>query len=782
MAEQVIDLWEPMTLEESAQDIAEQRLRRKYTDTRVDRAMKRKVAPYISPGIYTVEGDSKLGDCYPYYTVSHDPAKNSFHCTCHTTKHGDSRASGKFLCTHGIAVDYYLTTQRLLERIRHEKNHGKNRQPEGETDSATNNEISNFVASVLLCPSSDSSASNLSASNSSASNSSVKDLAASESQSAFAPSALSVPFAPAVPVASSIPAFSDPMWRRWNNPSIPSQFQSLRPHQWMAIKQVVAAMSDPNVKVVFVDAPTGSGKTLIGECVRRLCSPKTLYLCTTKTLQDQVLRDFPYAKLLKGRANYPTQLYPDRFRPGDKDPYGDSISCADCAKRKVVISCEEANCHNPYCEGGHWKWVCPLCDNPTLCAYGIAKTQALNASLAVLNTSYYLTEANGPGSFGGGSLIILDEADTLERILLNHVEIRISATVRKRLNLVLPEKKTVPAAWDEWVKNKALPAVEEGLNDVKARIKSIGRKSGLRVIKEQRWERQLTSLKEQLSHCELANGDWIYCYTKASNPDIMPVVFRPIKVDWCAKKLLWDHCEKWVLLSATFIDAYGMAEDLGLSQDEIRIVSVANTFPKERRPVYVIPRANMSYRTKQEEMPAMVAAVKEVMEAHPDERILIHSVSYDLTNALIAGLQSQRVFTYKMAAERNAVLESFKNTPAAVLIAPSLDRGVDLPDDDCRVVVVAKVPFPDLSDKQTNARLYSKGGSRWYAATTVRTIAQMTGRAMRSKDDYCDIYILDTQFLTNLWSKSKYLFPSWWREAVVMSGSPKVGFKRSQKR
>ncbi len=175
----------------------------------------------------------------------------------------------------------------------------------------------------------------------------------------------------------------------------------------------------------------------------------------------------------------------------------------------------------------------------------------------------------------------------------------------------------------------------------------------------------------------------------------------------------------------------------------------------------------------------MVEAVREVLDAYPDERILVHSVSYELTNALMRGLQSKRVMTYTMAGQRDQTLNRFKNTPAAVLIAPSLDRGVDLPDDDCRVVVIAKVPFPDLSDKQTNARLYSKGGQRWYAATTVRTIAQMTGRAMRSKDDYCDIYILDTQFLTNLWKKSKFLFPGWWREAVVMSGSPKVAFKKA---
>jgi len=68
-----------MTLEESAQDIAERLIRRKYPKTRVDRALQRTVMPYATTNTYTVAGNSKLGDYYPYYTVLHDPAARSFH-------------------------------------------------------------------------------------------------------------------------------------------------------------------------------------------------------------------------------------------------------------------------------------------------------------------------------------------------------------------------------------------------------------------------------------------------------------------------------------------------------------------------------------------------------------------------------------------------------------------------------------------------------------------------------------------------------------------------------
>jgi Rad3-related DNA helicase len=94
-----------------------------------------------------------------------------------------------------------------------------------------------------------------------------------------------------------------------------------------------------------------------------------------------------------------------------------------------------------------------------------------------------------------------------------------------------------------------------------------------------------------------------------------------------------------------------------------------------------------------------------------------------------------------------------------------LDRGVDLPDEQCRVVIIAKVPYPYLGDRQVNARLHSKGGQVWYNVQTVRSIVQMTGRGVRHEDDWCVSYIIDSQF-NNLWSRGRGLFPLWWKEAM----------------
>jgi Rad3-related DNA helicase len=98
-----------------------------------------------------------------------------------------------------------------------------------------------------------------------------------------------------------------------------------------------------------------------------------------------------------------------------------------------------------------------------------------------------------------------------------------------------------------------------------------------------------------------------------------------------------------------------------------------------------------------------------------------------------------------------------------------MDRGIDLPGDACRVQVICKVPFLNLKDKQVSGRLYGGGraGKTWYSVNAIRTIVQMTGRAVRSESDWAVTYILDGQFVTNIWQQNRNLIPSWWREGLV---------------
>jgi Rad3-related DNA helicase len=170
--------------------------------------------------------------------------------------------------------------------------------------------------------------------------------------------------------------------------------------------------------------------------------------------------------------------------------------------------------------------------------------------------------------------------------------------------------------------------------------------------------------------------------------------------------------------------------------------------------------------------PLMAEALLKVASLHPNDKILVHTVSYALNKTLETCLNNSqhylRTVSYHSAGEKQKAIDRYLYTPSSILLAPSLDRGIDLPGDDCRVIVIAKIPFPSLGDKQISTRLYSKGGQNWYSVKTIRSLIQMSGRGMRSAEDYCETYILDSNFIDMVWRKNKHLLPGWWKEALVM--------------
>jgi Rad3-related DNA helicase len=101
-----------------------------------------------------------------------------------------------------------------------------------------------------------------------------------------------------------------------------------------------------------------------------------------------------------------------------------------------------------------------------------------------------------------------------------------------------------------------------------------------------------------------------------------------------------------------------------------------------------------------------------------------------------------------------------------VLFAPSVDRGYDFKGDEARVVVVAKLPWANVKDPVVSARLHgSDSDQEWYMIQMLRGLVQMTGRGVRSADDWAVTYILDSGFL-DLRGRVRELLPDWWTEAL----------------
>ena len=517
----------------------------------------------------------------------------------------------------------------------------------------------------------------------------------------------------------------------------------------------------PQHDVVFLQAPTGVGKTLIAELVRRKMKAKTIYSCTTKALQEQFVKDFPYAKVLKGRSNYLTELGMVSELRERVDDIRDAVTAVDCTYTA--------------------DYGCNWCEDRFRCEYLRARGTATSAQLAVLNSAYLLTDANGPRRFTYRDLYVMDEADVLEGQLLNHAELHITNYRMRKLGITPPKYKTKDDTWAEWIKEVALPKAQDYFN-LLPELQDTTRVQDIREYKYM--ERLVESLVKVMG--QLPNGKWVHDGYSERNYDNGDVIFRPVFVAGYGNALLWRNGTKFLLMSATILTDTIMAAELGLTLDTriFSTVEVPSNFPIENRPVHVVPIAEMTYTKMEDEKPKMADAICGVLRRHPDERVLVHCVSYDLARYLEGRVNDLRgngiggpgrlLLTYNSSHEKDAVLDTYKATDGAVLFAASMDRGIDLPDNACRVQVVAKVPYPNLKDKRINARLHSPMGQHWYIMQTVRTLVQMAGRAVRHKGDYAVTYILDSQFVENVWKGHSKMFPKYFREALNFRFNPRL--------
>lgn len=104
---------------------------------------------------------------------------------------------------------------------------------------------------------------------------------------------------------------------------------------------------------------------------------------------------------------------------------------------------------------------------------------------------------------------------------------------------------------------------------------------------------------------------------------------------------------------------------------------------------------------------------------------------------------------------------------AEVMFSTKTDRGIDLRDEECRSIVIMKYPFPNTEDVvfRTMRKLLGEDAFWAYLRDIAdRNLVQQCGRAVRHRDDWCEIYTLDGEVLRRL--------PSLWRGKYVLKEVP----------
>ena len=515
----------------------------------------------------------------------------------------------------------------------------------------------------------------------------------------------------------------------WGVPTDAFPFKRYRRGQREALDAARDAFA-AGKRFVVIEAPTGAGKSAVAVTLAR--EARSAYLLTAqKLLQDQYARDFPDLATMKGRSNYPCLVAPTH------------AAAAPCiAGRKF-----------------------PECDD---CPYFTAKDEAMAAAGAVMNYAYYLAELNYSGGFGRRDLLVLDEAHNAEGALMAFVEVHLSEAALHRVGI--PER--LPPALQEHglfdFAEEVMPQLADRSREIEAqlRARTLPGELELAAMQHKQW------LDNQLKRLELLKlsrdedfVEWVALRRRSQEGET--VTFKPVKVASFAEPLLFNQGERVLMLSATILDAPTYLRSLGLEPDQAEVIRVASTFPAENRPVYLRSVARLTRHYLDRDLPKLVREIEEILDAHPDDKGVIHAHSYKIAGYIARALperQRGRLVTHYGSDGRDAALDAhLASREPTVLLTPSMTEGIDLPGDLSRWQVICKIPYPYLGDPQVARR--KELDRAWYDWRTCLTVVQAYGRSVRSVDDFAVTYVLDADFPSFLKRQQRRL-PAWFLEAI----------------
>lgn len=437
---------------------------------------------------------------------------------------------------------------------------------------------------------------------------------------------------------------------------------------------------------------------------------KSVILCVTKQLQDQYERDFgDQILVLKGKANYPCMLgLADNTEAAD-----DNDLCRTCTVKNVC---------------GYWK--------------DIKATET--APIVVTNYAAYWFHRQNGKYLNDIDTLVMDEGHEFENVIFNMLDTQMTGKDAVHLGIDLPSDLNMI----KW---------EDAMDRAECQDPIHLQKADSDPFFSCRIENKKYQIRAAIHDIEDGHR-WVI--DPIENKWVGGWLWRPLWVKPHWTKKLTVGVKRLVISSATpyTLDKYKRL----LGYKEGRTVKMPSFFKPWYRPFYIIPAVKVDRKMSAGDIQNLCSLIERTLEKYPDKKGLIHTVSYDLRDKIMRGVNSSRLITHD-SQNKQFVLESFKkSSEGLILVSPSVHTGVDLPYDLCRVQIIAKLPYPNLGDSRISARKEEFPNS--YQEEIANTLMQMYGRGMRAIDDQCDTYIFDIwadRFLKN----NENLFPDYVKDA-----------------
>ena len=516
-------------------------------------------------------------------------------------------------------------------------------------------------------------------------------------------------------------------------------YDTFRKGQKEAINTVLKAFE--NYDYVILDAPTGMGKSGVARTIldyNVIENGQDAFLLTsTKMLQEQY-----YTESLNNPhfVNYQTGKGRGNFR---------------CLDSGTLVDCNHGSCQEDSPDG-YYKCEYGMYDgNPCKnggCEYWNQKCECIQSDVAIMNYDVLLSDY--PNHYKNRNMMVLDEAHNIDNKIMNRIGLTLNND--RLYNLVkfsLNNKDYEQYDIDYWLNR---------LNDLNHQLHE--HMVNHYIYKHNK--RETDQIKRLSDKIDLRlkeikkNPEFWFVYPNKFEDKI---IIKPRDVSGYVKELLLDKSDKHLFMSGSIINKSNFIKYLGLDEDEVYYHKAESSFNiKENNPIIPKYCGSLTYTQKQKTLPKTYEAIEEILAEHELEKGIIHCNSREFRDKIMDNINDIRLISYNSSSEKEEVLEDFKNSVYNdVIVAYSLEEGVDLPYDNISFQIIFKVPYPYLGDPQVRAR--KEADKDWYIIETIRKLVQTQGRGMRAEDDKCTNYILDSSFKGILRNK---LTPQEFKECV----------------
>ncbi len=459
-------------------------------------------------------------------------------------------------------------------------------------------------------------------------------------------------------------------------------------------------LMESQTRTSVMELPPGIGKTTIAIMYALLTGKKTWVLTNTKQLQEQYLAEHALVYSIKGKGNY------------------------QCVEEPEGTGCDLGACN--------FGWECPrraVREGPDLkdeeCLYFQAKEEASWSPFVVTNYSYFLNIANYDRTYEPPDVLICDEAHMVEDEILSFAGVSFSKRTFERFGLTWEPE-------DNW------PDLVRWMNKVEEDLATSIQVNSLNIRKTPDDVQALNYLVRMIEKIGTIltqkEAEYVIEMPDDDHFEVKPVFARE------HTQLLFGDIPRIILMSATVEPLDKFNKMLGVEDsDYLRIDS---PYDPEKRPIHYWPVASMSRVNKDTAYPLIVEAIDAIIDARPGVNGIIHTVSYPLANYIIEqSAFADCMMTHGDDVPREEVIASFKQSTGKWLVSPSIEHGVDLPYEECRVNVICKTPYGYLGSEQIRKQMEEDAGI--YQMKTLHRLIQMIGRAMRAPDDWGETFILD---------------------------------------